>query len=180
MRSRTTNYKGSTGVWSSPTSVGPTVRSALVTATRGSKTCVEVVATDQSSNSQAGALRCTITPFDERSVSSTGTWTKPANSSAYYASTISKSSQVGATKFLTGAKGNRVVVVAQKRPGAGTIQVLVNGVVKSTISLAATSIKNKQVFTVVVPSFTNAKVSVRVKTAGTAGVWIDGFGVGTL
>ncbi|MEI6374775.1 MAG: hypothetical protein WCP26_13430 [Actinomycetes bacterium] len=180
VRSRTTTYKGSTGVWNNPTSVGPTVRSAIVTATRGSKSCVEVIATDQSANSTTGTTRCTLTPFDERSVSTTGTWTKPANSSAYYASTISKSTKVGATKFLTGAKGNRVIVVAQKRPGAGKIQVLVNGVVKSTINLASTSVKNKQVFTITVPAFSNKTVTVKVLTAGTTGVWIDGFGVGTL
>ncbi len=180
VKSRTTSQGGVVGAWTAGTSYSRTLRQAPLATVRGATRCDSVTAYDTSGNSTTAATRCTITPFDERSVSSTGTWTKPANSSAYYASTISKSSQVGATKFLTGAKGNRVVVVAQKRPGAGTIQVLVNGVVKSTISLAATSIKNKQVFTVVVPSFTNAKVSVRVKTAGTTGVWIDGFGVGTL
>ena len=178
MKSRTTTRTGVVGAWSAPTILGRTVRQAPLAIVPGTTRCDQVTAYDTAQNHTAGAIRCTVTPLDERATLNTGVWTKFANTAAFGA-TLSRSTQVGATKYLPGVKGHSVVLVARKQPGAGTVQVLVNGVVKYTWNLASPTVQNKQVLNLTVPAgFTNARVSVRVKAAGTAGVWIDALGVG--
>ena len=178
LKTRTTTRAGVTSAWSAPTLLARTVRQAPITIIPGTTRCDQVTVYDTSQNKTAGTVRCTTTPLDERATLKTGTWTSYANASAFTA-TLSRSLQIGATRYLPGVKGHSVVLVARKQPGAGTVQVLVNGAVKYTWNLASPTVQNKQVLNLSVPAgFTNAAVSVRVKAPGTTGVYIDALGVG--
>ena len=175
---RDTSTAGVDGVWGSPVALGAAVRSQGIAVAPGSTRCVRVVASDKNGNSATGTVRCTTTPSDDSTIGSTGTWTRLPASSLYFRSTLSRSTQVGATKFIVGAKVKRIVVVVQKRPGSGTIEVRVNGAVIETHSLARSSTANRQMIVVTLPTLlTGATVDVRVKSSGSSGVRVDGLGV---
>ena len=176
--SRTISSAGAVSAYGKATAYGPAARAANVAVTPGVTRCVHVTATDTSSNATTSAQHCTTTPFDERVLRTSGVWAKIAASTAY-GRTLSRSVKVGSAKYLTGLRGHAIIVVAQKARGAGTLQVLLNGRVIATWSLAATRTLPKQVLVVPVRAgFSNATVSVRVKVAGSTGVWLDGFGIG--
>lgn len=157
--------------------MGPAVRSAAVSLAAGSTRCVRVLAADTSGNRSTSASTCTSTPADDRVARTSGTWTNVASTAAFRG-TLSKSVQAGATKYLTGVKAKKVIVVVQKGPGAGSIEVRVNGVPRGTYPLASATTRSRQVITVTLPTVvTGATVTVRVASAGSTGVRIDGLGV---
>jgi len=177
VQSLVNSLAGAVGPFDTPgTVVAPGQRFANVAIAQGTTRCVRVTATDASGNSQAGTVRCSAKPVDDRGTSATGSWTNVAATTAFRG-TLVRSSSAGATRFLTGVKAKRIIVVAEKRPGAGTVEVLVNGAVKGTFSLAASSVRPKQTIVVTLPSaVSGARIAVRVKTTGSSGVRIDGLG----
>jgi hypothetical protein len=178
VQTRTTSVTGTIGLWRVATTYSAATRQAYIPTSRGTTICARVTALDLAGNQSTGTIRCTTTPFDERSISSSGTWSLLPASTAYFGGTLSRSVQVGASKYISKAKGSRVVLVATKTVGGGSVTIRINGVVKATLSLAASATLNRQ--TLVVPitgGFSGAKVEVRVATTGSAGVRIDGLGV---
>ncbi len=178
MKTLTKTAAGVSSAWSSAKIYGPTLRKATVAVTAGRTTCDSVTAVDSSGNRTTATTRCTATPFDDRSLHRVGTWTNVTSTSAFNR-TLSKSVAVGASVTITAATGHSVIVVANRAVGAGVIQVLVNGVVKSTWNLAASTSLPKQILQVpITGGFSHATISVRVKSKGSTGVLIDGFGIG--
>ncbi|MFN8126165.1 MAG: hypothetical protein U0R64_06635 [Candidatus Nanopelagicales bacterium] len=178
VRSRSIAPNGTAGGWSKPGRIlARDARSASTSLAGGTTRCVRVTATDVSNNSATGADRCTTSPVDDRNTKAGGAWS-PVASAAAYRGTLSRSSSVGATRSLTGVTAKRVMLVAEKRPGAGTVEVRVNNVVRATYPLASSVVHPRQIMTVTLPTvISNARVEVRVKSAGHDGVRIDGLGV---
>lgn len=122
-----------------------------------------------------------LTHFGESSasVTYTGSWSI-STSSAYWGGKAKASGQAGAKASLT-FTGRSVEVVSRKGPARGKAQIYINGVLKATVDLYASSYQNQRV--VWTGSWSSsAKRTITVRVVGTSGrprVDLDAFVVGS-
>jgi hypothetical protein len=143
----------------------------------GSTYCFSARARDNAGNVSAyGPQKCTSIPVDDRAATAKGSWTRPANSSAFL-NTLSVSSVSGSTLTLTGVQAQYLALLAQTCSTCGKVEVRWNGVLKVTINTATPTVQNKKLFAVAnLGSVQNGTLQIKVITAGKP-VRIDGFAV---
>jgi hypothetical protein len=109
----------------------------------------------------------------------TGTWTT-SSSTVYWGGRVRSASRAGARATLT-VTGRSVEWVARKGPTRGRAQVYVNGVLKATVDLYASTYQNQRVAWAANWS-TSATRTIAIRVLGTSGrprVDVDAFVVGS-
>ncbi|MDQ3484185.1 MAG: hypothetical protein M3445_02030, partial [Actinomycetota bacterium] len=137
------------------------------------------VATDAAGNTDATPSNRTWTvPFDDTQLARSKGWTKKTAGAAYLG-TYSLSTLKGASLTKKATSATKVALVATKAPGHGTVKVFLGSTLLKQVSLASSTVKNKQV--IPVATFAAARtgtIKVVVATAGKQ-VRIDGLGLAT-
>lgn len=124
------------------------------------------------------ASRTWTVPFDDTQLSRTKAWTKKTANSVYLG-TYSTATLKGATLTKKVTNATKIALVATKAPGHGTVKVFLGSTLLKKVSLATSTVKNKQV--IPVATFGAAQpgtVKIVVATAGKQ-VRIDGLGIAT-
>ncbi|MDQ1687899.1 MAG: hypothetical protein QOK42_874 [Frankiaceae bacterium] len=151
-----------------------TARSATLTGNpTGSTVCFQARSRDVAGNTSPwSASRCSAVALDDRSLSRSGAWTSVSSSPAYLG-TISRSATAGAQLIRTGLVTHRLMLVATKCHGCGSVEVWVNTSRLAIVSLEASATTYRAVIALPTFSLRTAKVSIRAR--GTGPVLIDGL-----
>jgi Zn-dependent metalloprotease len=177
VRSRSASARSGYGAYGTAKALASTARAWTTPFTAGVSTCAEVVAFDAVGGRSTAAVRCTTTPVDEVSLTkgARNAWTK-AYSGTTYRNTITTSKRVGDTLTLTGVRGHGLVLVIRTKAGGGKVGVYIGS---KRVALVSTAGKAKDRVLVSVSSVTlsGATVKLKVESAGTTGVSIDGLAV---
>lgn len=160
--------------WGTSKELPPSRVIPVVLPSGGGSTCVAISAYT-SGKLITTATRCETLPVDDRALRRSGTW-RLAGSSASYASTLSTSTRWGSKLTLPSARGSRLVIVAERVRGGGTIGVYVAGKRVATVSLDSSSIRYKQIIDLAVRGLTGGPVTLRVESSGKP-VNLDAVGV---
>jgi len=149
---------------------------ATLSGSPGDEYCFSVRARDRAGNlSGWSAERCTSLPLDDRSLAVTaGKWTRAAASSDYRG-TDTRVSATGATLTLTGAFAGSLALVATVCPTCGSIDVIVNGRLLHSVSLRSSALRHHVL--IALPSFSQGRVTVTLRTTSRALALIDGLAV---
>ncbi len=102
---------------------------------------------------------CTAVPYDDRSLSTSGSVRRTTSSLALSGTTTTLSA-TGAKAYRTGLTGTKVAVLALRGPGQGTVDVYVGSHKVGRVSLAASTWSRKTV-TFSTGAFTHGTVSLR-------------------
>ena len=176
VRTRFATARSGYGPYSATRYLAPTATGWTSTHTSGLTTCVEVIAYDKVGGMSAPVTRCTTTPVDEASlVKNTGHAWIQERPTTTYRGTITMSKRVGDTLTLTGVRGHGLVLVLRTKPGGGKVGVYVGSTRVALVSTASTTKKDKVLVTVSKATLSGATVKLKVETAGTSGVSIDGL-----
>jgi hypothetical protein len=145
----------------------------------GSTTCFYVRAKDLAGNigpvSAFQNQACSNIPLDDRAMSPDANWSLLSGAS-YYFGTFSKATTQGATLTRGPFQVTRLGVIATVCPGCGSVQVVWNGTVLTTINLNGATTQTKKVF--LLAKFATLQTgTVKLVTTSTAPVEIDGLGV---
>jgi Zn-dependent metalloprotease len=172
-------YAGPTGAfsaWSAPAFRAGTSLRWIEPFVAGRTTCLSVQAKDSSGNLSAAQTRCTTMPLDDRGLTRSATgWTSTTSSTAYL-KTLSTSKKAASYLFTKNASGTSLVLVVRKGAGAGTVSVWVGAKRVRLLALAAPSASTLYL-PITTGAFSNATVKIKVESAGTAGVAIDGLAI---
>jgi len=119
------------------------------------------------------ASRCTVTPIDERALTSKGF--AAVSSSKAFQGTLRRTKTKGATLTSALYRGYEVALLVQKGPGFGKIEVRYAGALLGTYSLAAAAVRNRVVLLIKPIGLTKTgRVTIKVVTSGKP-VAIDGL-----
>jgi hypothetical protein len=141
---------------------------------QGESVCVIVRALDKAQNSSSFSKpSCTTRPFDDRGMTATAGWTR-GTGSAYWQSTVTRTTASGETLKRNNVHLNRVGVVATVCPGCGSVVVKVGGTKIGKISLDAATRVDRRVK--LLPAFGDQAGAVTLKST-TSGheISIDGL-----
>jgi hypothetical protein len=123
------------------------------------------------------ADKCTVAPLDDRSLTTSGTWSRKTSAS-FYKSTYSQSTALNAKLNRTTAKFKRIYLVATTCPTCGSVRVYLGTTLLKSVSLVSATTVNKKVITVYASSvLKSGTVSIKVTSSGKA-VKIDGLALG--
>lgn len=177
VRTRTATVRSGYGAYGPAKAIAAGTRAWTTPFTAGVSTCAEVVAFDAVGGRSAAAVRCTTTPVDEVSLTKGvgNAWTK-AYSGTTYRNTITTSKRVGDTLTLTGVRGHGLVLVIRTKSGGGKVGVYVGTTRVALVSTAGTA-KDRVLVSVSSATLSGATVKLKVESAGTTGVSIDGLAV---
>jgi len=138
--------------------------------------CYAVRSVDHAGNMSAWtASRCTARPLDDRAGTVSTGWTR-GTSSAFYLSTYTQTTGLNRTLVRTGARLDRVGIVATKCATCGVVGVYVGNTLIGKISLYSKTTVRKAI--VVLPKFSlrTGTVTVKVLTSGKL-IQLDGLAV---
>ncbi len=177
VRARTATARSGYGAYGTAKAIAPTVRAWTTPFKAGVSTCAEVVAFDAVGGRSTASVRCTTTPVDEVSLTkgARNAWTK-VYSGTTYRNTITTSKRVGDTLTLTGVRGHGLVLVIRTKAGGGKVGVYIGSKRVALVSTAGKA-KDRVLVTVSSATLAGATVKLRVESAGTTGVSIDGLAV---
>jgi len=168
------------GGFSLPTETPEPSTSAPMPFVLGDTTCIWADAVDGGGSSAPSARTCTAVPLDDRSLTvSRGNWTQ-SSAPRFYDETAITSTLLGSTLKLGGVQARRIYLLIEARPGGGTVDVLLNGVLLRTVSTDAGTLQDHKL--VQVGSWSaihTGTIKLRVTTAGKP-VVIDGIGLSRL
>lgn len=163
--SRDTGTYGYPAAWQHTTST-----SESVPALAGTEYCFSVRARDVVGNLSAwSADRCTASPLDDRSLTSTAA---RLTSSAYYKGTLSRTVSAGVPFSRTGVTATRVGVVATTCTSCGALDVTLAGKYLGRVNLRATSTHYRQTFWL--PAFPLRSGTLVLRSVSSAQVLLDG------
>lgn len=139
--------------------------------------CFAVRSIDRAGNvSTWTASRCTARVLDDRSLTASSGWTRPAANSAFYLSTSTYTTTSGRTLTRTGAQLDRVALLVTRCASCGSVGVYLNGTLLKTVSLYASNTQ-RQVL-IVLPAFSLRSATVTVKSLSSGKlVQVDGLGI---
>jgi uncharacterized protein YkwD len=172
---------GYTGTWKS---LGiTTVTYRYFTGSPGHTYYFRVRAVDRAQNySPFSAVKYTIVPYDQTSLTFSSGWTTYRPSSLYLATSRASATRGTAATFrATGAR--EITLIATKRPTSGYARIYVNNVLVKTVNLYASTTRVRQAITIATYSsprtVTVKVVVVRAKSSASRGyaVEIDGLAV---
>ena len=159
---------------------GVTARSATFTGTQGYKYCFSTRARNLIGNlSGWSAEKCTIVPFDERTLATTGAWTKSTPSGWVAKTALQTTTKGAALRTKKSVSVKRIGLIALKCKDCGSVTVQV-GTFKKTVSLAGGSkAGTRTLFTIVLPSKKTGKIAIIVTSKSGKVVKIDGLDLST-
>jgi hypothetical protein len=148
-----------------------------LTGTPGVTYCFWIRARDTAGNLSSQSERvCTAIPADNPAFRHGAGWTKKTGS-GYFLRSYSLAKNKNATLTRTGAQGKRFVLVATRCPGCGTVRVYWDVGLSRRISLAASSVRKRQVIPIVSFDYVRTtQIKVVVASSGRP-VHIDALGV---
>ena len=157
-----------------------TARSATFTGTQGYKYCFSTRARNLIGNlSGWSAEKCTIVPFDERTLATTGAWTKSTPSGWVAKTALQTTTKGAALRTKKSVSVKRIGLIALKCKDCGSVTVQV-GTFKKTVSLAGGSkAGTRTLFTIVLPSKKTGKIAIIVTSKSGKVVKIDGLDLST-
>jgi hypothetical protein len=136
VRVRRAAWNGAFGAWSTWLA-GTAGTTATYPATPGATYCFGIRARNTLDGISAwSAERCTAVALDDRSLSRSGSWTS-GSGAAYYRSTFTRSSALGARLTRTGVVVRRIAIVATTCPTCGTVGVYWGSTLLATVSLSS-------------------------------------------
>jgi hypothetical protein len=113
-------------------------------------------------------------PHDDRAMTASAGWTRPAGSTAFLG-TLSRAASAGRTLTKSSVTGKRVSLVASPCAGCGSVSVRWNGTLIGTVSLAGPPASQ---VVILVAAFTTARSGpVVLTTTSAAAVLIDGLAI---
>jgi hypothetical protein len=170
-------YNGGFGSWSAPASYPPgTLSHAYTGLIRGYDYCYRVRSVDAAGNLSAySAPRCTAVVLDDRALTTSANWTRNVGT-AYYTGTATSSKHLNETLTRTGARLDRLALLATKCSTCGTVGLYVNGALIGKVSLHATTTQNRRLITLPAFTYRTGTVTIKVLTSGKL-VRIDGLGI---
>ena len=169
-------YNGRFGAWSSyATKPAATSSMTATRLTEGDTYCFRVRAVDRAGNvGKWSARRCTAVPLDDRSLSASSGWTR-ATGKSYWNATITKTSRVHSALTRTGARLQRLAVVATRCSGCGVVGVYVGRALIGKINLAGAT-QYRRLYAL--PAFGSRTGIVKIKVLSSGKqVQIDGLGI---
>jgi hypothetical protein len=120
------------------------VRTRTLSLAPGFDYCVSVRARDAVGNtSDWSAPRCVARALDDRSLVAGRGWTR-ATASGYYLRTITSTTRLGAVLVRTGARLDRVGIVATRCATCGIVGVYVGNRLMGKVNLAAPTLRRQQ------------------------------------
>jgi len=152
-----------------------TARTATFAGTQGYVYCFSTRAHDVSGNaSNWSSEKCTTLPLDERTLASTGSWTK-SRPTGWVAKTALLTTGKGASlSTKTTVKVKRIGIIALKCATCGSVVVRVGMVTKSVSLVSRSSAGVRTLITVTLSAKTSGKVSLIVTSTGKK-VKVDGI-----
>ncbi|MEX2237569.1 MAG: hypothetical protein WEB00_08550 [Dehalococcoidia bacterium] len=145
---------------------------------KGYTYCFSTRARDNVLNVSAwSAEKCTAIPFDDRGLTATGSWARET-ASGYYLGSYSLSSTTNNTLTKTGIMAEKLLLIATKCPGCGTVRVFWNGVAVIDIDLENATKQRRQF--ILIDDFgvmETGSIEIRIISSGKP-VYIDGLAVG--
>jgi hypothetical protein len=105
--------------------------------------CFSSRARDNAGNVSAYSKdRCTTVPVDDRTLDRTGRWT--AGRGAYLAQTHLRTTERGASLELPGVKAKKIIVIVDRCPACGAIDIFWKGTKIRHFNLASEALKKRQ------------------------------------
>jgi len=175
VRYRRAAYNGTFGSWTAPSSwQATTASSAVLALTKGYDYCVQVRARDKAGNvSGWSATRCVTRALDDRALAKSSGWTRKTGK-GYYLNTFTVTTRAKAALTRTGARVDRVGIIATKCKGCGTVGVYVGKKLIGKINLAAKTTRKQQLILLPRFAYRTGMISIKVLTGGKT-VQIDGL-----
>lgn len=175
VRYRKASYSGSFGAYISPPGWSATTATSRTLAVApGYEYCFSVRARDAVDNVSGWTPeRCVSAPLDDRSLAQSGGWSR-ATGSAYYRSTVTRTTTGSASLTRTGVKTRRITLLVTKCPTCGSMNVYWGGTRISSISLYASTKRDRQLFTVPLLSTVRAGTLTLRSTSSRKPVRVDG------
>jgi hypothetical protein len=124
-----------------------------------------------------GPSRCTAVPVDDRGLTRSAGWDTPADRSAFRR-TLTVNSRRGARLAVADAVVRRIALVATRAPGSGTVAVHLGNTLLRRISLAAPTIRKRQVIPVAAWAKARTGAVRVVVTSSGRPVRVDGLALG--
>lgn len=168
-------YGTGLGSWAYPTEWQDTVGTSLpLSLSAGVTMCLSVRAHDRVGNVSAWSpVRCVTRPLDDRSLVSGTGWAR-GHGSAFYLSTVTSTTALSAVLVRTGARLDRVGVVATRCRTCGLVGVYVGRTLVGKLNLYMSSTRYRQVL--LLPRFSYRSGSVVVRSLSTHKlVQVDGL-----
>jgi len=167
---RATAGGGALSAWTYPASAtATTAKSFALTGTPGYRYCFSVTARDAVGNVSAwSAPRCTVVPFDDRSLTASSGWTR-GTASGWISGTFTSGSRNGATLTRSTSTGVRQVgVIATTCATCGSVAVYIGSTKVGTISLVSSTTVSRALKTL--PRFTSKRTgTVRLVVTSSTG-----------
>jgi len=180
VRERKAAYSSGFGSWTYPSAwkaLNPATTSVAASGlARGGDYCFAVRAVDKAGNTSPWTTpRCIARPLDDRALSVGKGWIRRTGS-RYWNGTITVTSTDGATATRTGAKLDRVGIVATRGPGRGTIAIYLGATRIGQVSLAAASTTFQNLILLPPFGYRTGTVTVKVVSKGKP-VQLDGLAI---
>jgi hypothetical protein len=176
VRTERARWNAGFGPWAMGPHLSPTTVFTQPALATGYDSCFEVRAVDKGGKSSPWtAPYCVARPLDDASLAASGGWTRKKNG-LYYQGTFTVTTQHLAKLTLTGAKADRLAVVATRCAGCGQIGVYEGTKLIAAIDLSGTGAARQTLFFLPAFPLSSAKISIVVLSTGKT-VEIDGLGV---
>ena len=157
-----------------------TARSATFTGTQGYKYCFSTRARNQIGNESVwSAEKCTLVPFDERTLATTGAWTKSTPSGWVAKTALQATTKGAALATKTSVSVKRIGLIALKCKDCGSVTVQVGTFTKAVSLAGGSKAGTRTLFTVTLPSKKTGKVLIIVTSKAGKVVKIDGLDLST-
>jgi hypothetical protein len=150
---------------------------ASQTLTAGSTYCYSVRAHNLAAQTGPwSASRCVTKPTDDRVMTASAGWSRPALDSRFYSSTYSNSTTIGATLTLANVQASRLTLLATRCAACGSVGIYVGTARIGTVNLAAATTQRTALIPLAPFSYRIGKVTLRVLSSGKL-VQIDGIAI---
>jgi hypothetical protein len=173
---RVAAYSGGFGSWAGYVTEPATTRSMTVKhLLKGYTYCYRVRAVDVAHNAgNWSAQRCTAVPLDDRALAAASTWTR-ANGKSYWNGTVTKATKVHSALTRTGARLDRVAVVAMRCSTCGVVGVYVGSTLIGKINTSGPA-QYRRVYVLPAFRYRTGSVVVKVLSRGKV-VQVDGLAI---
>ena len=141
----------------------------------GSAYCFNVRARNGNALDASSAERCTALPLSAASMTPTGRWSN-GRKAGYFLGRFRSATTRGASLTRRGVSARRLVIVAARGPGMGTVAVYLGGRRLRTVRLASRTVRRRQVVPVVLFASTRRGTVRIVITSSHRPVVIEGLG----
>jgi hypothetical protein len=151
-----------------------TARSGTLALAVGVDYCVSVRARDVAGNVSGWSVpRCVARALDDRAMVASAGWTR-SSGTPYYLRTVTSTSTVGKVLTRTGARLDRVGIVATRCAKCGVIGVYVGAKLIGKINLASATTKRQQLIMLAPFSYRAGTITIKTLTTGKL-VQLDGL-----